>query len=29
MKNLVHIWYIVVRRFSWDFHPNNLLYWKA
>jgi len=29
MKNLVYIWYILVRRFSWDFKPVYLVYHKA
>jgi len=29
MKNLVYIWYIFVRRFSWNFKSVYLVYYKA
>jgi len=29
MKNLIYIWYILVRRFSWDFKPVYLIYHKT
>ena len=29
MKNLVDIWYIFVKGFSWDFKPVYLVYYKT